>query len=73
MLGKVTNLVGTLLDKGKPYRKFIVALLGVAASAAYLYLQNDGLSTEDLKLLGMELLAALGVYGVRNRPKVPTN
>lgn len=71
MLKKLASLVAVLLDKGKPYRKFVVALLGVAASAAYLYLQNDGLSPADWKILGLEALAALGVYGVRNAPKEP--
>lgn len=71
MLQKLTNLVAVLLDKGKPYRKFVIALLGVAASAAYLYLQQDGLSSADWKILGLEALAALGVYGVRNGDAPP--
>ncbi len=69
MLAKLRSLIGTLLNKEKPYRKTTVAVLGVLASAAYLYLQDDSLSPEDLKLLGLELLAALGVYGLRNKPR----
>lgn len=66
MLGKLGNLVRTLLDKHKPYRKVLVALAGAVALAATLYLQDDALSTGDWKLVGLELLTALGVWGVPN-------
>lgn len=69
LLRKVAQLVVLLNDKNKPYRKTAIAVLGVVASAAYLYLTDNSLSSEDLRLLGLELLAALGVYGVRNKPR----
>lgn len=43
------------------------------ALAAGLYLQDDSLSTADWKLVGLELLASLGVWAVPNAARKSKN
>lgn len=52
----------------KTYAKFLVAALAAALTAAYPLLNDGNMSTQEMVMVALAAVGALGVYFVPNKP-----